>query len=121
MFVLVIALHIIVCVVLIMIVLLQTGKGADIGAVFGGGSGQALFGSAGPAGFLAKITTAVAVLYMVTSLYLAYVSGRSSPSETIMEETKPKTTQEAPAPVSEKPAPPEEGGVETPLGSTQSK
>ncbi len=108
MFTFVIIFHIFISVFLIMIVLLQTGKGADIGAVFGGGSGsQALFGSAGPAGFLAKITTVIAVLFMVTSLYLAYISGRRGPSETIMEESKPKATQEAPAPVQEKQLPPE--------------
>ncbi len=115
----VIVLHIITCIILIMIVLLQTGKGADIGAVFGGGSGsQALFGSAGPAGFLAKLTTVIAVLFMLTSLYLAYVSGRRGPSETIMEESKPKATQEAPAPIQEKQIPPEKGGARVPEGSS---
>ena len=117
MFAFVVVLHIVVSVTLIMIVLLQTGKGADIGAVFGGGSGQALFGSAGPAGFLAKITTAIAVLFMVTSLFLAYSADRRSPSETIMEESEPKAAQGAPAPISEKQVPPEKGEAKDPLGS----
>ena len=65
--------HIIVCILLILIVLLQTGKGADIGAAFGGGSSQTLFGSAGPAGFFTKITTGVAIIFMVTSIGLAYM------------------------------------------------
>ena len=121
MFVFVIALHIVACLVLIMFVLLQTGKGADIGAVFGGGSGQALFGSAGPAGFLAKLTTAVAVLFMVTSLYLAYTAERHSPSETIMEDSKPTAAQEAPAPFSEEQTPPEKGEAKDPWGSQPSK
>ncbi len=71
----VIILHILVCVFLIAIVLLQTGKGADIGAVFGGSS-QTLFGSAGPGTFLSKLTAVVAIVFMVTSLALAYLSSR---------------------------------------------
>ena len=66
-------LHIAVAVFLILVVLLQTGKGAEMGAAFGGSS-QTLFGGAGPAGFMAKLTTAAAVCFMVTSLGLAYVS-----------------------------------------------
>ena len=66
-------LHIIVAVFLILVVLLQTGKGAEMGAAFGGAS-QTLFGGGGPAGFMAKLTTAAAVLFMITSLSLAYVS-----------------------------------------------
>jgi preprotein translocase subunit SecG len=70
--------HITVCILLILIVLLQTGKGADIGAAFGGGSSQTLFGSAGPAGFFTKITTGVAVIFMVTSIGLAYMYSHRS-------------------------------------------
>ncbi|TNF34489.1 MAG: preprotein translocase subunit SecG, partial [Gammaproteobacteria bacterium] len=64
----VIVIHIIVCVALIMIVLLQTGKGADMGAAFGGGSSQTLFGSTGASTFLSKATTVAAVVFMLTSL-----------------------------------------------------
>lgn len=63
--------HVVVCVFLIMVVLLQAGKGADIGAVFGGGSSQALFGSAGPGTFLGKVTVVMAVIFMLTSVSLA--------------------------------------------------
>ncbi|UCG39720.1 MAG: preprotein translocase subunit SecG [bacterium] len=66
-------LHIVVAVFLILVVLLQTGKGAEMGAAFGGSS-QTLFGGGGPAGFMAKLTTAAAICFMVTSLSLAYVS-----------------------------------------------
>ncbi len=66
-------LHIAVAVFLILVVLLQTGKGAEMGAAFGGSS-QTLFGGGGPAGFMAKLTTAAAVCFMLTSLGLAYVS-----------------------------------------------
>ena len=67
-------LHIVVCIALIMIVLLQTGKGADIGAAFGGGSSSTLFGSTGASTFLSKATTAAAIVFMLTSLGLAYLT-----------------------------------------------
>jgi len=70
---LIVIVHVPVCLVLICIVLLQTGKGADMGAAFGGSS-QALFGGAGPAPFMTRVTTIAAVLFMVTSLSLAYLS-----------------------------------------------
>jgi preprotein translocase subunit SecG len=70
---LLIIVHIAVCLFLIGIVLLQHGKGADIGATFGGSS-QSLFGSEGPLPLLNKITTFVAVVFMVTSISLAYIS-----------------------------------------------
>ncbi len=76
----IIAIHIIVCIALILIVLLQTGKGADMGAVFGGGSSQTLFGSSGASTFLTKMTTAAAVIFMLTSLSLAYFSGQRTTS-----------------------------------------
>ncbi|HIP39642.1 MAG TPA: preprotein translocase subunit SecG [Desulfocapsa sulfexigens] len=71
--------HISVCLFLIIIVLLQHGKGADAGAAFGGGgSSQSLFGSEGPVPLLNKITTLSAVVFMVTSVSLAYLSSTSS-------------------------------------------
>jgi preprotein translocase subunit SecG len=73
--ILLIVIHVVVCVALIMIVLLQTGKGADMGAAFGGGSSQTLFGSSGASTFLSKATTAAAIVFMLTSLTLAYMSG----------------------------------------------
>jgi preprotein translocase subunit SecG len=71
----VILIHVIVCVALILIVLLQTGKGADMGAAFGGGSSQTLFGSTGASSFLSRMTTVAAIVFMLTSLTLAYLSG----------------------------------------------
>ena len=65
--------HIFVSIFLVLIVLLQTGKGASMGATFGGSSNQTLFGSTGPASVLSKVTVFCAVVFMVTSLYLAYV------------------------------------------------
>ncbi len=69
-------LHIIVCLALILIVLLQTGKGSDLGAAFGGGSSQTLFGSSGRAGALGKLTAGAAVVFMVTCLFLAWFSSQ---------------------------------------------
>ncbi|MBF0467603.1 MAG: preprotein translocase subunit SecG [Desulfamplus sp.] len=83
---LILSVHIISCVLLILIVLLQTGKGADMGASFGAASGQSLFGGGGPATALSKITTVVAIVFMLTSLTMAYTSGHKS-SQTIMPET----------------------------------
>ncbi len=89
--------HILVCILLILIVLLQTGKGADIGAAFGGGSSQTLFGSAGPGGFLTKITTVVAIIFMVTSIGLAYVSSHRT-GASMMKETRPERKAPPPPP-----------------------
>lgn len=69
--------HVLTCFVLIAVVLLQKGKGADIGAAFGGSS-QTLFGSRGAATFLNKVTTVCAVVFMLTSLVLAVASSRQS-------------------------------------------
>lgn len=66
-------LHVFVCIVLILVVLLQAGKGASMGAAFGGSS-QTIFGSSGPGTFLGKMTTVVAAVFMVTSLALTYVA-----------------------------------------------
>ena len=89
---LIIVIHVTVCIALIMIVLLQTGKGADMGAAFGGGSSQTLFGSTGASTFLSKATTVVAVVFMLTSLILAYMSGDKSGKSIVMD---------APAPIQE--------------------
>jgi len=77
-------LHILVCIFLIGIVLLQHGKGADIGATFGG-SNQTVFGTDGPLPLLNKITTAAAIVFMLTSLILAYNSAHKS-SGSVMED-----------------------------------
>ena len=98
------ALHVIICIALIMIVLLQTGKGAEMGAAFGG-STQTVFGSSGPAGFLNKLTTGVAILFMITSLTLCYLTGRL-PIPTIMEEKTVEQAGEVPQNVEQMPAAP---------------
>jgi preprotein translocase subunit SecG len=87
-------LHIFVCVALILIVLLQAGKGASVGAAFGGTS-QTIFGSPGAAGFLTKITTAAAVVFMMTSMFLTMFS--TPRSSTVMEETRTEVTETLPS------------------------
>ena len=72
-------LHIAVCIALILIVLLQTGKGADMGAAFGGSS-QALFGSSGAASFMHKVTAAAAIIFMLTCMGLTLKFGKSDTS-----------------------------------------
>jgi preprotein translocase subunit SecG len=115
MYTLVIILHIVVSVTLILIILLQTGKGADIGAVFGGGSSQTLFGSSGPTSFLSKMTAAAAVIFMFTSLFLAYFSG-SRPASSIMKggvpaQTMPGTVEQPAIPPSPQGTPAAPGGT----------
>lgn len=81
-----IIIHILVCLFLIAIVLLQHGKGADIGATFGGSS-QSLFGTEGPIPLLNKITTLAAIVFMVTSISLAYISSNKS-TGTVMKDVQ---------------------------------
>ena len=96
--VLIIILHIVVCVALIMIVLLQTGKGADMGAAFGGGSSNTLFGATGASTFLGKLTTAAAIVFMLTSLALAYMAANRTGGTSILEDHPAAVeTQNAPA------------------------
>ena len=91
-----IVVHVIVCVALIMIVLLQTGKGADMGAAFGGGGSQTLFGSTGASTFLSKATTGAAIIFMITSLALAYISSHRT-ADSIIQSTPAPVEQQAPA------------------------
>ncbi len=99
---LVVIVHIIVSLALIFIVLLQHGKGAGIGAAFGGSS-QTVFGSTGAAPFLAKLTAVAAILFMVTSLSLAFLGRQKAPSIMQGAGEKPPAQQQT-VPVT--PAPP---------------
>ncbi|MDO3379860.1 preprotein translocase subunit SecG [Geoalkalibacter halelectricus] len=96
-------LHILVCFALIVIVLLQPGKGASIGASFGAGGANTVFGAAGAGSFLGKMTGAAAVIFMLTSLTLSYFSGRPD-TTTIMPEVVAPTQQVIPTP--DQPLPP---------------
>ena len=67
-------LHVIFCLVMILAILLQTGKGGGMGSAFGGGGSSTVFGPRGPGSFIAKLTGVIAALFMVTSMLLAYMS-----------------------------------------------
>ncbi len=85
-------LHVLVSAILIGMVLLQKGKGADIGAAFGGAS-QTVFGPRGAQSFLAKLTTGAAIIFMFTSIGLAITTSKKS---SVMESVPPAQTQSVP-------------------------
>jgi preprotein translocase subunit SecG len=100
---LIIILHIIVCLILIFAVLLQSGKAADLAGAFGGGGSQTAFGGRGSVSLLSKVTTAAAVLFMLTSLGLWIISGQEG-SSVVGGEKAPATAAEKAAPPAAKPA-----------------
>jgi len=79
------ALHVMVCIVIVVVVLLQRGKGAEIGAVFGGGASSTVFGSRGAGNFLTKITTGAAITFMCTSMALAYFAAGAREGERLFD------------------------------------
>ena len=93
--------HILVCVLMIMVILLQTGKGASMGAAFGGGSSQTVFGSAGPVGFLNKLTTVIAVVFMLTSLVLAFLAANPPTTKSLVDDVPQQEIPVTPAPAQE--------------------
>ncbi|MCY3956011.1 MAG: preprotein translocase subunit SecG [Nitrospira sp.] len=89
-------LHLTVCFLMIAAILLQAGKGAEIGAAFGGSS-QTVFGSRGPGTFLSKVTVAAAVIFMLTSLGLALLSKQENVASVIdVPATSGEATSSAP-------------------------
>jgi preprotein translocase subunit SecG len=97
--------HIIVCVFLIVVVLLQSGKSADIAAAFGGAGSQTAFGPRGAASVLSKATTWSAIIFMVTSITLSVMAiRRSTNGNSVLEGTKPAATKQS-APAQKPPAP----------------
>ena len=89
--------HVLACFAIIGIVLLQSGKGADIGSAFGGAGSQAVFGSMGTPTLLGKITTGIAIVFTITSFTLAILGGERATS-VIREAAPPPATAPAPAP-----------------------
>jgi len=90
-------LHVIVSLFLIAVVLLQSGKGAEMGASFGSSGSQSVFGAGGGTTFLSKMTTGAAIIFMLTSLTLAYISGQPSSSSIMSGKKAPVATEKAPA------------------------
>ena len=96
--------HVLMCFAIIAIVLLQSGKGADIGSAFGGAGSQAVFGSMGTPTLLGKITTGVAIVFMLTSFSLAMLGGERSSS--VVRDPAPATAPAATPPATPAPATP---------------
>ena len=92
--------HVLLAVSLIVLVLIQHGKGADAGAAFGSGASATVFGSRGSASFLTRATAVLAALFFVTSLSLAYLAGQTtqikSVTETVPAPVKPAATSDVP-------------------------
>ncbi len=113
----IVVIHLIVCLFLIFIILIQSSKGAEMGAAFGGSS-QTLFGSRGAATFLSKMTTVAAILFMLTSLTLAIFTIKKTSimsSVPVKESPAKPLTDKATGPVQEQPVAPGQGEVqETP-------
>jgi len=84
MYTLAVSIHLIVCFLMIAAILLQAGKGAEIGASFGGSS-QTVFGSRGPGTFLSKVTVGAAIVFMLSSLSLAMLSKQANTSSTVID------------------------------------
>ncbi len=96
MYTLILLLHISIAVVIVMVVLLQVGKGSGMGAAFGGSS-ESFFGSSGPSNFLEKATIVGGIIFIVTSLTLAYMSGENR-KNILFNQAVPEQTSTAPAP-----------------------
>lgn len=89
--------HVLVSIALVIIVLLQAGKGAETGASFGGGASQTMFGASGGQSFLSKLTTMTATVFMLTSLSLAYFHNQGGNDSIMPEQVKvQQSQQEAP-------------------------
>jgi preprotein translocase subunit SecG len=90
--------HVLAAVAIVALVLVQHGKGADMGAAFGSGASQTLFGSRGSANFLSRATAVLATVFFVTSLSLAYLSGHTArPSSVVVPGSVTAPAENAPA------------------------
>ena len=118
--ILVLILHVLSGIGIVALVLLQHGKGADVGAAFGGGASGSLFGATGSANFLSRATAILATLFFVTSLGLTYLATHKTDSKGVMERSK---TEQKGAPADQIPKPattpaPSTSGVPVPSEGT---
>ncbi len=104
-------LHVLTCICLIAIVLLQHGKGADIGVALGSGASQTVFGARGAGSFLTKLTTGAAILFMVTSFTLSRLAGEANVDDILAPTEVPTTPAEVPDSSFPEAVPLEEGGA----------
>ena len=88
--------HVVVALSLIGLILVQHGKGADAGAAFGSGASGTIFGSAGSANFLTRVTAGLATAFFILSLVLAYMAGQHTKKSSILDQVQPQTQIEAP-------------------------
>jgi len=114
---------IVVSLLLNVVVLLQSGKSADLAGAFGGYGSQSTFGPRGSASFISKLTTILAVLFMVLTLLLMIISSRDSSTRSVLgpEKEQPAATQTQPAEKTPPPAVPAEEKTPAPAGSTDPK
>lgn len=96
----IVVLHVLCTLFLILVILLQTGKGASMGSGLAGGSSQTMFGSSGAGNFLTKMTTAIATLFMITSLTLAIMSSKEK-SRSIMPDQETPSVPSSAQPIPE--------------------
>ena len=110
--------HVLVALAIIGLVLIQHGKGADMGSGFGGGASSSLFGATGSANFLSRTTAVLATIFFVLSLALAYVATKQRPVEGggVLDRVReqPATQEKKPAAEETKPKPPAPPGKEVP-------
>ncbi len=92
----ILAIHVVITIALVVLVLIQQGKGADIGAAFGSGASQTVFGSRGSASFVTRTTAGLAAGFFITSLSLAYISGNRTDAKSVTEITAPAKVSDLP-------------------------
>ena len=111
-----IVLHVLVALSIIGLVLLQHGKGADMGSGFGGGASGSLFGATGSANFLSRTTAVLAALFFILSLALAYVATRRPVEEGggVIDVIRKQQTEKPAPKAEEKPKPPAAPGKDVP-------
>lgn len=106
--------HITACVLLVIVILLQQSKGDGMGSAFGGGGGsQSVLGARGAANVLTKVTTALAIVFMMTSLTLAYFSSQTATDSLLQEEALAPAATESMAPEQEVPVQEEKSATDT--------
>jgi len=108
----VLGIHTLIAVLVIVLVLMQRGKGADVGAAFGSGASGTVFGARGSASFFSRATAVLATLFFVSSLGLAYLSSQQTSAPESLLDSMPETVQEADGETGELPAPAGPDGVD---------
>ena len=85
--------HVLIAIIIVVLVLLQKGKGADMGSAFGAGASGTLFGAKGSANFLSRTTAVLATIFFITSLTLAYLNKGTTISESVLDKIDNSLTE----------------------------